>query len=210
MRIVPQGDALPYLYSARLLLRAVQLTDICDEYLKWLNSPVVNQYLEVRHVQQTRAMVEEYIAGKLKDTRSSMHYGLFLPADGNRFIGTVTMNDINYIHRRADISFVVGCTDVQGKGYGSEAVHALCAYAFHVCQMHKITGGHYRANEGSRQVFLKTGFSQETVLREHFIDAEGNRTDALVHSLFAKDFAPNSLYLGDNGEVLLGCKEEGK
>ena len=41
--------------------------DITKEYIAWLNDPIVNKFLEVRHVNQTIETVTEYINEFYKD-----------------------------------------------------------------------------------------------------------------------------------------------
>ena len=42
-------------------LRPFTLDNITDEYIGWLNDPIVNKFLDVRRVNQTMETVTEYI-----------------------------------------------------------------------------------------------------------------------------------------------------
>ena len=48
------------LYSKRLLLRALEPSDLSSTYLSWLNDTDVNRYLETRFVPQTMETLQSY------------------------------------------------------------------------------------------------------------------------------------------------------
>lgn len=179
----------PAVFSKRLLLRSLKISDITDAYLGWLNDLNVTAYLEIRHTPQTYERVCEYLSQREK-MPDCPHFGIF-DQNGTRHVGTVTLNSLNARYKTADISFVIGHPDAGGKGYATEAVHAVCEYAFTVLQLHKLTGGHYASHTGSRKVFLKNGFQQEGVRREQVINREGQREDVILYGLLARDFQRN-------------------
>lgn len=179
----------PVVLSKRLLLRPLGIADITDAYLQWLNDPGVTRYLEIRHTPQTYNRVCEYL--KQREQMSGCpHFGVF-DENGTRHVGTVTLNALNGYYKTADISFVMGHPDARGKGYATEAVHAVCEYAFTVLQLHKLTGGHYLSHIGSQKVFQKNGFHQEGIRREQVVNTDGHREDVILHGLLARDFQRN-------------------
>ena len=48
----------------RIYLRKVELSDVNQAYVNWLNDPEVNQYLETRYEVQTMDSVHKYV-GKM-------------------------------------------------------------------------------------------------------------------------------------------------
>lgn len=103
-------------------------------------------------------------------------------------IGTVNLNDIHSLYKRADISFVIGHLEAQGKGFATEAVHAVCNYAFSIMGLYRLTGGHYESNTGSMRVFQKNNFTLEGRRRQHIINVDGEREDSLIYGLLASEF----------------------
>lgn len=177
------------LHSSRLFLRQLSVKDISESYLAWLNNPEVVRYLEIRHTPQTYEKVCEYLSQREK-MPDCPHFGIF-DQNGTRHVGTVTLNSLNARYKTADISFVIGHPDAGGKGYATEAVHAVCEYAFTELQLHKLTGGHYASHIGSRNVLLKNGFQQEGIRREQVINRAGQREDVILYGLLARDFQRN-------------------
>lgn len=177
------------LFSKRLLLRPLDISDITDAYLQWLNDPEVTRYLEIRHTPQTYDRVCQYLKQR-EQMPDCPHFGVF-DENGTRHVGTVTLNALNGHYKTADISFVMGHPDARGKGYATEAVHAVCEYAFTVLQLHKLTGGHYLSHTGSQKVFQKNGFQQEGIRREQVVNTDGHREDVMLHGLLVRDFQRN-------------------
>ncbi len=186
----------PKLCTARLILREVNLIDISDELIWWLNDSETNKFLEVRHSVQTRELVEKYVSAKLNDL-TNPHFGVY-DNEGKRLVGTTTVNLYNPHHNVADISFVIGHPEARRKGYATESVHAVCAYMFEVKAVHKITGGLYANNIASQRVFEKNGFSLEGVRRQQYFTNEKVYVDALLYGLLGEEFEPNFKLLGGN------------
>ena len=201
MDIFLRTELPPRILTARLLLREVGLSDISDMLLWWLNDPDTTQYLEIRHVPQTRDRVEDYVRRRLAEP-ASPHFGVY-DTGGTRLVGTVTVNLLNLYHKTADISFVIGHPEAAGQGYATEAVHAVCWYLFYTVGLVKLTGGLYKTNTGSRRVFEKNGFICESVKRSQFLTREGIRMDGLQYGLLVSEYRPNNCWLGGSDVNIL-------
>ena len=206
MDIFTRADLPPKLVTARLILREVGVADISAQLLWWLNDPETTQFLEIRHVPQTKAQVERYVRERLTQP-DNPHFGVY-DDEGHRLVGTVTVNHYNPHHKTADISFVIGHPDVSGQGYATEAVHAVCLYLFRVAGLHKLTGGLYSENHASRRVFEKNGFNLEGVKRQQCVNREGQRTDSLLYGLVLSDFVPDFVLLGGDAVHIYPAREE--
>ncbi len=181
------------IYSKRLLLRPLYIEDITQTYEQWLNNPDITKYLEIRHSPQTYEVICAYINSYLEDTIHKRYWGVF-EKSSDLHIGSIVLNAIHCIYKTADISFVIGHPEAQGKGYATEAVHAVCDYAFAVMELHKITGGHYASHIGSKRVFEKNGFRQECLQREQVINSDGLREDIVRHGLLKREFLKKEKY----------------
>ncbi|MFA6294499.1 MAG: GNAT family N-acetyltransferase, partial [Victivallales bacterium] len=139
--------------------------------------------------------VEDFIRGKLKDTRSSKHFGVYDNC-GKRLVGTVTLPSIKWNHLSSDLSFVIGHPDAQGKGYATEAVHGVVYYCFRHCGLVKLWAGYYGGHTGSAKVLEKNGFREEGRLVKELVDYRGKRVDHVLVGLLSEDFVPNEKLLG--------------
>jgi len=189
--ITNRGSKLPILETNRLILRDIEIGDISNEYIEWLNNPDVTKYLEIRFFTQSKEEVRKYVTSKLQDTVNTKHFGVY-DQNGKRLIGTVTLPNINHHHSFADISFVIGHKDTQGKGYATEAVHAVVHYMFTECGISKLWGGYYDGHIGSAKVLEKNGFKVEGVIKKKLINYEGKRVDGIIVGLLSEDYLKNT------------------
>jgi len=195
MEIIKRDMRLPIIKTKRLILRDITLEDISDDYISWLNNPDINKYLEIRFTPQTIGKVREYVKGKLNNTINTKHFGIY-DQDGNRLLGTVTLPHINAYHSYADISFVIGHRNAQGKGYATEAVHGVTYYMFKECGLAKLWAGYYEDHEASAKVLKKNGFRVEGKLRKQYINHEGKRVDHVLVGLLAEEFKVDERLIG--------------
>lgn len=195
MEIILREPALPIIRTSRLVIRDIEIKDISPEYVAWLNNPEVNKYLEIRFAEQTPHAVEDFIKSKLRNTRSSKHFGVY-DNGGKRLVGTVTLPSIKWNHLSADLSFVIGHPGAKGKGYATEAVHGVVYYCFRHCGLVKLWAGYYDGHTGSAKVLSKNGFCEEGRLKNELVDFNGRRVDHVLVGLLAEDFIPDEKLLG--------------
>ncbi len=153
--------------SSRLLLRTLAPEDVGEEYLGWLDDPEIYQFLEVRFTEQTVDSVRRHVA-QLNASEDTLFLGIFLN-NGGTHIGNIKLGPINPYHHWAPIGIIVGAREHWGKGFASDAIEALSAYAFGTLNLHRLWAGCYSANEGSRRAFLRVGYEEEGRLRDHWL-----------------------------------------
>lgn len=178
---------LPIITTKRLVLRDIQVDDITQEYINWLNDFEVTKYLEIRFKPQTQKKVEKYVNDMLSDVEHAKHFGVY-DTGGARLIGTVTLPEINWNHSYADISFVIGHPDARKKKYAEEAVRAVIQYMFQNCKLKKLWAGYYDGHKASEHILKKIGFREEGRIREKLEDYRNCRVDHIIVGLLSKDF----------------------
>ena len=75
-----------------------------------------------------------------------------------------------YIHENnecAEVGFLLA-PEAQGKGYGTESLHAVCDFAFTTGGLRRLTACVTAGNEASRRLLEKGGFIHEGTLRESY------------------------------------------
>lgn len=150
----------------RLYLRPVTLADAGEKYLRWMNDPEVNQYLESRFARATLAGLKDFIRSMRKDP-AHVFLAIVL-RDDDRHIGNIKLGPINRTHGFGEIGIMLGEKDCWGRGYATEAIETLCRHAFGTLGLHKLTAGAYASNKGSIKAFLRAGFSREGVRRSQY------------------------------------------
>ena len=191
--------------SDRLYFRWVEEKDITDKYISWMNDKEINQYMETWHYPHSEENIrgfvrqhfekrdEPFFAIMLKEhsQRAQIHNSSnpslsasYLPSDyekPDRHIGNIKLGPINWIHRYADVSLFIGEKDLQGQGYGSEAIKLISDYALYTLNLHKICAGIYFCNYASRKAFGKAGFIPDGQRRNH-VNWKGQYIDVLYYA----------------------------
>ena len=169
-------------------IRPISMDDVNDTYVAWLRDPMVNQYLETRHTDQTLATVGEFVRGILAD--SSQHlFAICLMPEGQhvgRHVGNIKVGPIKQPHRLADVSLFIGDRDAWGKGVATAAIRLISRFAIETLGLRKLNAGVYAPNTGSAKAFLRAGYTQEGVRRRHYLMGS-EMVDALEFGLCAED-----------------------
>lgn len=143
-------------------LRPLEKSDLNERYLSWVNDSKVTKYLEVGTFPTNMEKLEKYYDFM---TNSPNHIILAIIV-GQKHIGNITLNDINWIHRTANLGIMIGDRDYWGKGYGTGAIKLMTQHAFGKLNLHKVWAGMYEDNGAAYRVFFKAGFRKEARLRD--------------------------------------------
>ena len=161
-----------------IILRNIKKTDATAEYVKWLNSKKINQFLESRFVKHTKIDVENYIKKMNHDT--NIVFLAIIRKDNQKHIGNIKLGPINWNHKYAEIGIMIGDENSWGKGYANEAIKLISNFGFNYLKMHKITAGSYEENVGSIKAFLKAGFFIEGIHYKQFFSKGKYRNHILL------------------------------
>ena len=160
-----------FITGKHIYLRDVRLSDVNENYYRWMNDPEVTKFTESRFYPISEEALEDYVKEKQKDKDSIFLAIIF--KENQKHIGNIKLGPINWIHRLADIGIIIGEKDYWGKGCATEAIRLISKYAFSTLNLHKLTAGCYKGNAGSGKAFKKAGFIEEGLRKAHlFYDGE--------------------------------------
>lgn len=151
--------------TERLHLRLLTEEDITPSYIEALNDPEVVSPTEVRYTTWDRERIRQWIRQSNADGISAV-VGIFVRESG-RHIGNVQLFNRHAVYRRAELSFIIFDKKERSRGYATEAVRAIVAYAFEVLGLHRIHADYYSVDTRLARVFHKAGFKVEGVYKEH-------------------------------------------
>jgi [ribosomal protein S5]-alanine N-acetyltransferase len=152
--------------------------DVSDNYVKWLNDPTVNQYLEIRHnLPITKENILEFIKNCKKIKRH--HWGIFTKG---KHVGNISCSAYSHVYSWVDISIIIGEEECRGIGLGKLSMAGAIDHLFLVSQFHRISAGAYSNNLPSIRLFSGLGFNCEGVLRENVLFGE-NYIDSVKLSI---------------------------
>ena len=155
---------------------------VSDRYVRWLNDPAVNRYLESRFARHTVASTRAFVQSVL-DSEHSVMFGIRSVPDAMH-VGNIKLGPIERMHRRGEIGLLIGEPGARGRGIGTAAIELVTRYAFGPLGLKKVTAGCYSENRGSVRAFEKAGFVVEAVRARHFL-LDGRPQDAVLIARWA-------------------------
>lgn len=175
-----------FIEGNRIYLREVQVADVAAGYYRWFSDPEVNRFLESRYIPHSEEMLADYVRS-CHGSRTDIFLAI-IDKETNRHIGNIKLGGISWIHRTADIGLLIGEKDFWGRGYGTEAITLVTAYAFDRLNLRKVWAGAYGSNWGSVKAFEKAGFEIECVRKAHYF-CNGAYEDDVILTKFRENAA---------------------
>jgi [ribosomal protein S5]-alanine N-acetyltransferase len=176
----------PVFITERLTLRPVQGTDV--PALSAVNSdPEVTRYLPYP-TWTTEADATAWFDRLQKRfaSREAAQFAICIRDQGDLVIGNALLFGFSVEHEVAEIGYVIGRAH-WGKGYVTEAMQPLMAYAFETLHCHRLQAKLSAENRASARVLEKLGFAYEGTSREDFVK-DGVRSDTAFFGVLQREW----------------------
>jgi Acetyltransferases, including N-acetylases of ribosomal proteins len=161
--------------------------DDAEKYTEWLNNPEILQFItlepQVIGVAGERAMLEKMAA--------SGHNFAVVRQDDDELLGTVSLNFVDMIFRRAELGIFLGEPAELSKGYGAEAIKLLLDYGFNTLGLHSIELFAFAFNERALACYRKVGFRECGRLSEAAFK-RGQYHDMVIMQMLDREFNANN------------------
>jgi RimJ/RimL family protein N-acetyltransferase len=182
----PSQRPLPTIRGEHVYLRPAERTDI-DLFVRWFADAETTRYLAVR-APFSRAMEEKWFDSMLEQQgKGGYHFVICLLGD-DRAIGTAGFHHVNQEDGHASFGISIGEKAEWSKGYGTDALRAICDFGFGQLRLERIELDVYEPNVRAQRSYEKAGFVTEGTLRHaHFSD--GTYHDVLRMSLLREEWA---------------------
>jgi RimJ/RimL family protein N-acetyltransferase len=164
-------------------LRAVEPADYLLLW-RWLNDPEVMFFWgRPGNTESLPEVTERELAqSKRGDTRK-----FIVETKDAEPIGQIDYYDLNWQHRSASVSIMLGERDYWGGGYGTDAMRTLLRYLFEQLRLHRVSLTTHETNTRAIRSYHKNGFVAEGTLREwQFFDS--NWVNGVIMSVLEHDF----------------------
>jgi RimJ/RimL family protein N-acetyltransferase len=171
--------------TSRLLLRPITAAD-ADDLLEYRSIPEVCRY--VPFLPMDRAAIAQKLADawartEITDEGQGVVLGVEV-AETGRLVGDVNLFLHSQKHRSAEVGWVLS-PQHSGRGYATEAAHAVLHLAFDELKVHRVTARVDARNHPSIRLCQRLGMRQEAILlqNEWFKGEWGDEIDfALLES----------------------------
>jgi len=173
------------LETTRLRIEPFSEAHLTDRYVAWLNDPEVVRFSEQRHRNHTTESCRAYLAS----FDGTPHY-FWAIVSRDLTLGHIgNINAYVDLHNRtADLGIIIGELAVWGRGYGSEAWHAVCRFLLGDLRLRKVTAGTLAINAGMLGIMQRIGMRDDGRRIRHHI-ADGREVDVIHMALFDDDDA---------------------
>jgi ribosomal-protein-alanine N-acetyltransferase len=176
----------PTLHTSRLQLRPIALSDAHELY-KMRSNPELMHFVPrplATSVDEVWQMISDWLTAM--QVGNCLHFAITLK-EQSTMIGHMLLFNIKPENSRGEVGYMM-LAEHAGKGYTTEALEALIAFAFDSLGMHSLEAIINPENKASAKVLLKAGFVQEAYFRENFF-WNGQFEDSAVYSLLQKNKA---------------------
>lgn len=156
----------PTLTTSRLLLRQIRSADAEALFAIFSDEKVMEFYGSTPHraLDESREEIRDALAHYAK--RESLRWAITLRGE-DTFLGSCTLFHFDEGFHRGEIGYELH-RDLWGQGITSEAVSAVLAYSFSELALHRVEALIDIANERSKGLLLKLGFTYEGYLRQRY------------------------------------------
>lgn len=145
-----------------IYIRPITVEDT-EALLTWRNSQEVKQFF----IYQEEITKEDHLNWlKNKVETGKVVQFIIVEKETENPIGSVYMQDIDHIHKKAEYGILIGSTAKTGKGYGTLAAKLMIQYAFEEMKLHKVYLRVIEGNERAIKSYEKAGFEKEALLRD--------------------------------------------
>lgn len=173
---------LEFIVGERVVLRPLLPSDASDEYLGWLNDPMVLRHSGRKAFPSTRSDLERFL------TNLSGSGDLVLAicdAQTRRHVGNLSINGIVWPFGSAELSIMIGAKDIWGRGFGRDAIALVTAHVFNSMGLRRLWAE--SPNPSFNAVMKDLNWVQEGVKRQAFL-LDGHFVDMTCWGLLRDEY----------------------
>ncbi|MBU0995473.1 MAG: GNAT family N-acetyltransferase [Proteobacteria bacterium] len=175
----------PFLTGEHIYLRGLEETDLQGNYYQWFNNQSTDTYthhaLYPNSPEKMKAFYEKALC------HENMFVLAIIHKEDNCHIGNISLQQIEWINRRAELAIILGERNYFGKGYATEAGRLIIDYGFDRFNLNSIWLGVHAENKRAITVYKKLGFIEEGLIRERFIRNQ-TCSDQILMSILRKEW----------------------
>ena len=145
-----------------IYIRPITIDDT-DALLSWRNSSGVKQFF----IYQEEITKEDHLNWlKHKVETGKVVQFIIVEVETDTPIGTVYIQDIDHVHKKAEYGILICDSAKRGKGYGTLAANLMIKYAFEEMKLHRVYLRVIEGNERAIKSYEKAGFKKEALLHD--------------------------------------------
>jgi RimJ/RimL family protein N-acetyltransferase len=167
----------------------IRLVAISTEYLqlykRWINDPEVAGFLGTIGFPFNLKEERHWVEGSLASGDSVAHFTILTKK--GKAIGNISLMEIDYLHRNAQLGIMIGEKAYWNRGYGADAIDTLLEFAFSTLGLHKVELRLGVGNKRALACYRNCGFKIEGRKREQTFHG-GKYCDELIMSILRSEW----------------------
>lgn len=173
--------------TSRLLLRRSTITEYKDVFENYTEEAAM-AYIGATDAADFLEHKRKYEGSMITYRTSFVYFHLTEKTTGD-IIGDCCFHTWYVPHSRAEIGYGLKHESHKNKGYMKEALAAVLQYGFTEMDLHRVEAFISPSNLPSQRLVLGAGFTQEGLLKEHYLK-DGQYHDSMVFGLLKRNFTP--------------------
>lgn len=169
-------------------LSPISMEDV-PKYTSWLNDFEV----AMSTVLYSRIIDIEAENTALAELKLGYNFAIRL-IENNELIGNVGLNNVDFLHRNAELGIVIGNKSYWNQGYGQEAINLMLDFTFNLLNIKCIYLQAYEYNKPGISLYEKVGFKISGRIRKAQ-EINGKRYDILLMDILAEEY--KSVYVNE-------------
>jgi RimJ/RimL family protein N-acetyltransferase len=175
----------PFLSGNNIELRPLEESDADGNYSCWFNDAEVCFGNSHHTYPYTYADARDFISS-LSSKKDMLILAVVNKVTGVH-IGNISLQEINYIYRSAELAIIIGEKMDWGKGFGKEAVRLMLSHGFNDLNLNRISCGTFENNIAMQKIALSFGMKHEGT-RRMAVFKNGKYLDLLEYGILRNEF----------------------
>lgn len=152
-------------------------------FTEWLNDFETTDYVGRSGILTSLESERKY----LDENNSPEATFVIVTLDEDKMIGTVSLENVDWLNRTATLGIFIGDKNYRSKGYGAEAIKLILEYGFKYMNLYNIKLDLMEFNSRALKCYEKCGFKEYGRRRKcKFID--GKYYDSIAMDILADEF----------------------
>lgn len=169
----------------KVRLRPVEREDL-PVFVEWFSDPEVRRHLGMA-LPFSLAQEERWFENVQERLEKQELVMLTIETSEGAHIGNISLFDINWKDRYAELGVTIGDKDYWNKGCGTAATRTMLQMAFDDLNLHRVSLRVHADNARGIRCYEKAGFQKEGTLRESVFRG-GVYHDMVLMSILASEF----------------------
>jgi len=157
--------------------------EIVEKFTEWLNDFQVTDYTGRSSQVVTIDGEREYLESKKSDSVNLY----IIEKETDTLLGTIALERIDNINRKATLGIFIGESNTRNKGYGTESIKLILDYGFNYLNLNNIDLRLMSFNDRAYRCYEKCGF-KEFGRRRNSIYINGKYYDEIYMDILAEEF----------------------